>query len=207
MQKLVDDTDRTVRWKQLVAMACSTILVSSAGAVFALGRGPVWAPILALVAGLAGIVIAGGIRQRWELSYKGHDIRFENSPLTGERLYLDGGLVARGGVGSKIEIRAPIRVGDGAGEEIMALVDAGVLGFRLRIYVEGAAVVAEAASMAAVTQAPPHAPPPPATAAHQTGALGGLVMARRGVEFVGSLITIVTTVATLALWLFQSVAP
>ncbi len=80
--------------------------------------------IVALLAGVVGLVVAGSIRQRWEVVYRGHQIRFENSPLTGERLFLDGGMVSRGGVGMKMELRAPIRVGEGAGDEIMALVGA-----------------------------------------------------------------------------------
>ena len=56
--------------------------------------------------------------------------------MTAERLFLDEGLVARGGIGSKMELRAPIRVGDGAGDEIVVLADARLTYFRVRIFVE-----------------------------------------------------------------------
>lgn len=59
-----------------------------------------------------------------------HQIR--KQPITAQKLYLDGGPVARGGVGMKMELRAPIRAGEGVGRGIVALVDAGFREFRLR---------------------------------------------------------------------------
>ena len=208
MHKLLDVTDRTVRRLQLAAVGGSTLLIALAIVLLDSTDRPVWAPVLAMGVGAVGLVVAGGIRQRWELEYKGHHVRFENSPLTGERLYLDGGLVSRGGVGMKMELRAPIRVGDGAGEEIMALVDVGILHIRLRIYIDGAGAGAgedSAAPAASAVAAPSREDVGTGVSAvTYSGALGRLVMARRVVEFVGSVITIVTTASAAILWLLRS---
>lgn len=206
MYKLLDVTDRSIRRLQLAAVGASGLLVGLAGVLLVFPHAPVWATVLALLIGVVGFVTAGAIRQRWEMEYKGHHIRFENSPLTGERLFLDGGLVSRGGVGQKMELRAPIRVGDGAGEEVMALVDAGILQIRLRVYIEG--VGAEGASVspaASAVVAPSRADTfPVVSSVTHGGALGKLVMARRVVEFIGSVITIVTTASAVFLWLLRS---
>ncbi len=85
---------------------------------------------------VALLALAATVKQQWETEYKDHHIRFENSPILAESLYLDGGLVARGGVGRKMELRAPIQVGKDAGSEIVALVDAHTWSFRLRLFVQ-----------------------------------------------------------------------
>jgi len=205
MHKLLDVTDRSVRRLQLAAVGTSALLLGVTGILLVSSHAPVWATVLALLIGVFGFITAGAIRQRWELNYKGHHIQFENSPLTGERLFLDGGLVSRGGVGQKMELRAPIRVGDGAGEEVMALVDAGILQLRLRVYIEGA--TAGAGSVApggSAVFAPSTTDASMVSAVSHTGALGTLVMARRVVEFIGSVITIVTTASAVILWLLRS---
>jgi hypothetical protein len=213
MIKLLDVTDRAVRRLQLTAMAGSGLLMGVAASMVFVGLGSLWVPAIALGGGMVGMFIAGGIRQRWEVEYKGHQIRFENSPLTGERLYLDGGLVSRGGVGTRMELRAPIRVGEGAGEEIMALADAALLHIRLRLYVESDLAEAPVSTPGTVSSQPsvPAGPKTAtATGAHaiesvrHTGALGRLVLARRAIEFVGSLITVITTAAAALLWLLRS---
>jgi hypothetical protein len=205
MNKILDVTDRSIRRLQIAAVAGSALLSSVGFISFRSGNVPTALAAIALLAGVVGFVIAGSIRQRWEIPYRGHQIRFENSPLTGERLFLDGGMVSRGGVGMKMELRAPIRVGEGAGEEIMALVDAGIFTLRLRLYVEGAAVesaVAPAEPAAPVVAAPVATEERAAreTASH-SGVLGSMVMARRAIEFIGSVITIVTTASAALLWL------
>ncbi|MCC5865004.1 MAG: hypothetical protein JJU31_07815 [Wenzhouxiangella sp.] len=206
MHKILDVSDRRVRRLQLAAIFTSMALVTIAGFLLTFAVAPLWMTVLAMLIGMTGLFVAGGIRQRWELDYKGHQIRFENSPITGERLYLDGGLVSRGGVGNKMELRAPIRVGDGAGEELMALVDASLLQIQLRLYVEGAVPGDSPASP--VGTAPATLPSIDAVAAESSlthqGALGRLVLARRAVEFIGSVITIVSTSSAALLWLFRA---
>jgi len=206
MQKLLDVTDRSVRRLQLAAVGASGLLIGLAGVLLVSAHAPIWATVLALLVGAVGFITAGAIRQRWELNYKGHHIQFENSPLTGERLFLDGGLVSRGGVGQKMELRAPIRVGDGAGEEVMALVDAGILQIRLRVYIEGAETEGGSVSpgASAVVAHSTTATSPIVSSVTHSGALGRLAMARRVVEFIGSVITIVTTASAVILWLLRS---
>ncbi len=53
-----------------------------------------------------------------------------------EQLYLDDGLVRRGGIGIKMEIRTTIKAGDGIGDEIIVWYDARLLSCRCRIVVE-----------------------------------------------------------------------
>ena len=60
----------------------------------------------ALAAGCVMLILVAGIKQRWETEYKGHRVRFENSPVTAEELYLDDGLVAREGLGFQMELRS-----------------------------------------------------------------------------------------------------
>ncbi len=202
MNKILDVTDRRIRRLQLAAVAGSAMLSSVGFISFRSANVPTAVAAVALLAGVAGFMIAGSIRQRWEIGYRGHQIRFENSPLTGERLFLDGGMVSRGGVGMKMELRAPIRVGEGAGEEIMALVDAGIFTLRLRVYVEGASAEPAAAPAPSVLVVPAAAEERAAreTASH-SGVLGSMVIARRAIEFIGSVITIVTTASAAMLWL------
>jgi serine/threonine protein kinase len=96
----------------------------------------------ALLAGLASI--ATGFyshrvvkrRLRWTTEYKGHTIVLDAGGVFAERLYLDDGLVRQGGVGVKMEIRTPIKAGDGIGDEIIVWYDAKLLSCRCRIVVE-----------------------------------------------------------------------
>jgi tRNA A-37 threonylcarbamoyl transferase component Bud32 len=75
-------------------------------------------------------------RLRWTVDYKGHTILFDGGGMWAERLYLDGGLVQQGGFGLKMEIRTPIRVGEGIGDEIVVLYDARFTHVRIRIMAE-----------------------------------------------------------------------
>ncbi len=52
--------------------------------------------------------------------YKDHRIRFYNNPVLGERLYIDGALVDKGGMGFNMTLRGTIESGAGAGERITA---------------------------------------------------------------------------------------
>jgi len=109
-------------------------------------------PLLALTHGagrlLAGLGVAIGaallgscfaptrLLVRWEVSYKGHRIRFQNHPLFGERLYLDDELVARGGLGIHKTLYGTLTRGEGAGERITAVSEAGLIEFRCRLLAE-----------------------------------------------------------------------
>lgn len=55
----------------------------------------------------------------WEIDYKGHRIRVENSWFGGERLLVDGELQdEHRGLALRSELSGAIRNGDGAGEDI-----------------------------------------------------------------------------------------
>lgn len=112
------------------------LLLGSGIAMFLINAGSALIGWIAIGSAVALLTLTAGVKQRWDTEYKEHYIRFENSPVFAESLYLDGGLVARGGVGQKMELRAPIRVGEGTGSEIVALVDARFLSFRLRLFVQ-----------------------------------------------------------------------
>lgn len=113
---LLDASDSTTRILQQLVPALSML---------AMGFG---LPVM-----LAGYVRSGGIvaaagavmllaTQRlilgWSVAYKGHSIRFENHPFLGERLLIDGVVVAKGGVGLRKTLRGTIERGEGAGERI-----------------------------------------------------------------------------------------
>jgi serine/threonine-protein kinase len=91
------------------------------------------------------------IKQRWTVTYRGHPIRFENSCITGESLFIDNVRVARGGVGLRNEIRAVIPRGEAAGEEIVVLAESGLFSFHCRIFVEHTAQPSAASARLART--------------------------------------------------------
>ncbi|MFT5092806.1 MAG: hypothetical protein ACI93T_001627 [Porticoccaceae bacterium] len=72
----------------------------------------------------------------WETTYKGHTIRLDCSSMFAEQIYLDDGLVQRGGFGTKMEFRTKIKAGDGIGDEIILWFDAQFRYCRCRIDVE-----------------------------------------------------------------------
>jgi hypothetical protein len=106
-------------------------------------EGPMTAGLAAIAAGLLLLVAAAGVRQQWDVTYKGHQIRFENNPFRGEKLFIDGRRAAVGKLGFRSELRASIDAGAGRGDRIVASTVAGFLRFRCRIVAEpGADAVA-----------------------------------------------------------------
>jgi hypothetical protein len=65
----------------------------------------------------------------WTLTYKGHQLRFHNHPIRGERLYIDGVLADRGRLALNVTTRGTIQSGAGAGERITAHSRAGLTSF------------------------------------------------------------------------------
>lgn len=203
MKKLLDVTDRRTRLLQHASMAGCGLLAGAGIAMFRHGPLPPAAAGVLIVAAVVLLVLTAGIKQRWEIEYRGHRIRFENSAVTAERLFLDEGLVARGGVGMKMELRAPIRVGEGAGDTIVALVDAGVGAFRLRIFIETDDPAAVPASATL-----PHTPPEQRYAGaqeqlqpvRQSAVLGGITLAKHVFEFLASVIGVIGGLIALATW-------
>jgi len=79
------------------------------------------------------LFVAGVIKQRWEVGYKGHRIQFESSPLFGQKLFVDNAMAAKGsGFGSRNELRCNIDTGEGEDEQVVVSCLKG-LAFRCRI--------------------------------------------------------------------------
>jgi hypothetical protein len=112
-------------------LAGIAVLVASHGA--AIIQGPV-----AIVAGLVLLVLAPRVLVSWQLSYKGHAIRFEHSVVFGERLYIDGARTTKGVFGRHKMLQGVIRTGQGAGDRITADSEAGLTMFKIRILAEAA---------------------------------------------------------------------
>lgn len=136
---LLDETDTRQRAKQhmLILAALADMFLGVALAVGMVSYNP-----MVRVAGLALIgggvfmaLLASRIRQRWEIGYEGHRIRFENDPIFGEKLFIDDHLVARGGLGFSRRLEGDIPSGGGAGDRIVALSEARFTSFRCRIEV------------------------------------------------------------------------
>lgn len=200
MRKLVDVTDRRTRLTQMASVAVASAFLGL-GAGMIGGPGSVWVPPVVLATGAALLALAATVRQRWEVDYKGHRVRFENSAVLAERLFLDEGLVARGGVGRMMEMRAPIRVGAGAGETIVALSEAGLTSVRLRLFVEGPEGEPEP-SVPARAQLVESAPPAASSqVATDTAVLGTMAVAKQTVELVAAVIGIIGGVSALVGWL------
>ena len=207
MRKLIDVTDRETRRTQQASAAAASAL-AAVGAVLLIEEvGPAVAAWAALASAAALLVLTAGIRQRWEVEYKGHRIRFENSAVLAERMYLDEGLVARGGLGTKTELRAPIRVGEGAGETLVALVDARLLSFRLRLFAEPPESAPETddsagpEARAVLVEPPPAAGAAPARVVTDSAVLGGAAVAKQAVEFLAAVVGLIGGISALVGWL------
>jgi hypothetical protein len=68
--------------------------------------------------------------------YKGHTIRFENSVVFGERLYIDGVRITKGVLGFHKTLQGVIHSGNGSGDRIIAHSEAGLTMFKIRIVAE-----------------------------------------------------------------------
>lgn len=215
MRKILDVTDKRTRLRQLLSMMAVGVLTGSGVALLILDAGPTAAGWLTIASALALTAFTATVKQRWDTEYKGHHIRFENSPVLAESLYLDGGLVARGGVGRKMELRAPIRAGEDAGTEIVALVDARSLSFRLRLFVQSPNQASPEAQKSTAHPPPSDSSRPTTTAipndtpvsseATQSGTttsvFGKVQVAKQVIEFVSAVIGLVGGISTLVGWL------
>ncbi len=207
MRKILDVTDRRTRAKQQVLILACAVLACVGICALLLELTPTYVGAIFTAASIALLALTANIKQRWDIRYRGHSIRVENSIITAERLFLDEGLVARGGAGKKIELRAPIRVGEGAGEEVVAIVDARIRSIQLRIFVEGADSSADTISVppsdsparsqqreAAVEDLKP---------AVSSVVIGRLTLAKHILEFIAALIAVVGFLIGAAIWFFS----
>lgn len=132
MQLLLDATDRRGRVLQNGSVIGGALVACAGVWLVASGSAPVGAVLL--IVGLAATILGVRIKQRWDVDYRGHRIRFANSPTSGEKLFIDDRLAARGWLGLRMELNATILEGEAAGDELVALVEAGLLTFRLQLF-------------------------------------------------------------------------
>ena len=132
--QLLEATDTIRRGLQHGALLGGFILLALGGSSALHSPAALNIGMIGLGVGL--IALAAVVKQIWELEYKGHRIRFENSAIWAEKLFIDGELVARGGFGYRMELRGDIKRGDGMGDQIIARSGAGLLRFKCRIFVE-----------------------------------------------------------------------
>lgn len=136
--ELLDATDREQRLRQNVRLLGAVVIALAAFGPLVVGART--SNVAMILLGIAGLVAAIALarsaalaRQRWDVDYKGHPIRFENNPLVGEQLYIDDELVARGGLGTRFRLEGRIQSGDGEGDTIIAESEARLSHFRCRI--------------------------------------------------------------------------
>lgn len=136
---LLDATERLRRRAQMGFTFLGVIVLLVAKGAFrhqGEGLSPLGLALLAIGLALLGFSLM--IKIRWRVEYEGHEILFENHPLRGEALYLDGVLQGRGKRGVKNELRGRIEAGDAAGRTIVASSEARLFEFRCRITAEPA---------------------------------------------------------------------
>src|SRR5689334_19271915 len=91
---------------------------------------------LAVGVGLLLMAWAPRVLVQWAVEYKGHSIRFENSVIFGERLFIDDTRITSGIFGYRKSLQGVIRTGEGKGDRITAESEAGLTIFKLRLLVE-----------------------------------------------------------------------
>jgi hypothetical protein len=136
--ELLEATDRARRRVQHVAISSGVLLLLTERALLR-SRQPGPLDLLLISVSLMFILVGMVVKQRWEVEFQEHRIRFENSPMFAERLFIDGKVVARGRVGRHIELRGKVKGTDGRVNHITAVSDAGLWTFRCRIRAENAA--------------------------------------------------------------------
>ena len=140
LEKLLEATDSTKRLVQHGMLLLAMALISVGTLIGLLQPAYFLTGAAMLLVGVALVVGVSRVKQRWLLEYRGHRIRFENSCVTGSCLYIDDKLMARGGVGLRGEVRTAIPDGDGIGDEVVVLAEAGFLRFHCRILIERGAL-------------------------------------------------------------------
>ena len=139
---LLEASDTGRRWIQTLMPLVGTGLGAAGVSMwFRADGGPTMLAVSATVIGIAVIVWSLRTIITWDVSYKGHAIRFQNDPCLAERLFIDGQLVARGGVGIHMVLSAPLPSGAGAGEIIKVTSRAGIFSLSCRIVAVSAAGV------------------------------------------------------------------
>jgi hypothetical protein len=118
--RLLDTEARGRRILQVVTQGAVPVLtIAGLGLIFGSGTSVIVGLVL-LVAALLLVAIEIRWPLGWTVDYKGHQIRFYNHPISGERLFIDGKLADRGRFGFTGMLRGTIESGAGAGERITA---------------------------------------------------------------------------------------
>lgn len=140
MALLLDQTDQVSRqFQHMLLLAGAFLLLVGVVLLSVTSTLPLkWLGGSSLGVAVVMFLIAGRVKQHWECIYKGRRVIFENSVYTGEKLFIDGALMARGGFGRRMEIAGTIPGGAGAGDRIIAWTDARFQTFRLRLFAEPA---------------------------------------------------------------------
>lgn len=135
IHKLMDDTETKYRTQHHIVLCSSMMLIPISFPIF---REDIAFGIATLAVSFALFIWAVKIKKHlvWETTYKAHTIRLDCSSMLAEQIYLDDGLVQRGGFGTKMEFRTKIKAGDGIGDEIIIWFDAQFRYCRCRIDVE-----------------------------------------------------------------------
>ena len=135
IHKLMDDTETKYRTRHHIVLIMSFLQVPISLPVF---RESIPVGIAMLAVAFALFLWAVKIKKHlvWETTYKGHTIKLDCSSMLAEQIYLDDGLVHRGGFGTKMEFRTKIKAGEGLGDEIIIWFDAQFRYCRCRIDVE-----------------------------------------------------------------------
>jgi hypothetical protein len=132
--------DARVVWRRLVqtVLPPAGTLLAAAGIAQAIRADSSWGAWagVAAIGGVVMVVASLLYAISWEVSYREHRILFRNHPCLAERLYIDGVLVDRGGLGVTMTLRGAIQSGDGAGDRITATSIAGLWSFSCRIVAE-----------------------------------------------------------------------
>jgi len=134
---LLDGCDTRRRLLQQALVIAGGVL--SAWGVMRVGLGHGAARGVGVAAAVFGVVLlvaASRVLVRWEVLYGGHVIRFENSPVFGERLIIDGERITNGPFGYRKVLEGTIRRGTHAGKKIRAESVAGIFQLRCKLTLE-----------------------------------------------------------------------
>lgn len=131
---LLEASDTGRRWIQTIVPLLGILLGAGGVSMWVRAGGGASVPaVSATVIGIVLIVMSLRTIITWDVSYKGHAIRFQNDPCLAERLFIDSQLVARGGIGLHMVLTAPLTAGAGGGEIIRVTSRAGLFSLSCRI--------------------------------------------------------------------------
>ena len=136
---LLEEKDTRNRLRQQAVPLAGAILVITGMAILALrDESSKLTGGLMLAGGVALMLASPQLLVAWDVTYKGHAIRFENSVVFGERLIIDEERFSAGVLGYRKTLIGTLRTGQGIGDRIRAESVAGIVQFEIRIVAEEA---------------------------------------------------------------------